>query len=72
MKNMQLGRYEHFKGGYYDVIAVGKHSETLEDYVVYRHEDDGSVWVRPLSMFTELVEKDGLKIPRFRYVGPST
>jgi len=72
MKNKEfpLGIYEHFKGNRYEVIAVAKHSETLEPMVVYKHIDDkGGLWVRPLTMFTELVEIDGKKIPRFKYVG---
>lgn len=59
------GWYRHFKGGLYEVIAVARHSETLEETVVYRHADDGSCWVRPASMWGETVEYNGKTVPRF-------
>ena len=60
------GRYRHFKGGEYEVIAVAKHSETGEDLVVYRClYDNASWWVRPLYMFMELVVLDGVEQQRF-------
>lgn len=62
-----MGKYEHYKGGVYEVIGVASHSETLEKMVVYRH-DDGELWVRPLAMFREMVEVNGKKIPRFKKV----
>ncbi len=66
---IELGLYEHYKGGSYEVIGVANHSETPEKMVVYKHlDDDGGLWVRPLSMFKEFVEKDGEKIPRFKKV----
>ena len=67
---LRLGRYKHYKGGEYEVIGVAKHSETLEDMVVYRAlYGDNQIWVRPLKMFMEDVEIDGQKIPRFEYLG---
>lgn len=64
-----LGTYEHYKGKQYEVIGVGKHSETLEDLVVYRAlYDNHELWVRPLKMFLEKVEMNGKKIPRFRRI----
>ena len=69
---MKLGRYRHYKGNEYNVIAVAKHSETLEDYVVYEalYENKVSkIWIRPLKMFTEKIEKDGKMIDRFEYIG---
>lgn len=67
---LKLGKYRHFKGNDYAVLYLAKHSETLEDLVVYRQlYGDGSVWVRPASMFLEEVEVDGNKIPRFTYIG---
>ncbi len=67
---LQLGRYRHFKGNEYEVIGVAKHSETLEEYVVYRAlYGEGGLWVRPRSMFEELVEVDGELKPRFTYIG---
>jgi len=60
------GRYRHYKGKDYEVIAVAKHSETLEYMVVYRAlYGDSAVWVRPLSMFTETVDVEGKTVPRF-------
>lgn len=44
-------KLRHFKGGIYEVVCVGKHTETLEDMVVYTH--DGNIWIRPLSMFDD-------------------
>lgn len=67
---IKLGVYRHFKGNAYEVIAVAKHSETLESMVVYRAlYGDGGVWVRPLSMWNETVEWDGMKQKRFTYIG---
>ncbi len=65
---IELGLYEHFKGGICEVICIALHTETKEEMVVYKHLDDGQMWVRPLSMFKEFVEKDGKKIPRFKKV----
>lgn len=59
-------RYRHYKGNEYVVLAIAKHSETLEETVVYRAEyGDGQVWVRPLSMFLESVTVNGETRPRF-------
>jgi hypothetical protein len=66
---MRLGRYKHYKGGEYEVLGVAKHSETLEEMVIYRAlYDEGQLWVRPREMFLEEVESEGKKIPRFRFV----
>ncbi len=68
--SLQLGKYRHYKGHEYDVLGVAKHSETLEDLVVYKKlYGDGGLWVRPLTMFLEDVEVDGKKVPRFEYIG---
>jgi len=65
----KLGKYKHYKGKEYEVIGLAKHSETLEDLVVYKAlYDDGQIWVRPLKMFLEEVEVNGKKVPRFEYV----
>jgi hypothetical protein len=67
---LKLGKYRHYKGNEYQVIGVAKHSETLEDLVVYQKlYNDHGLWVRPLKMFIEEVEVDGKKVPRFRYIG---
>ncbi|MBK6009389.1 DUF1653 domain-containing protein [Ramlibacter ginsenosidimutans] len=61
-----LGRYRHYKGGEYEVIAVARHSETHEPLVVYRPlRDDAGWWVRPHAMFFEEVVIDGVRQPRF-------
>jgi len=65
-----LGTYRHYKGNEYEVIGIAKHSETLEDMVVYKAKyADGGMWVRPLAMFMETVEIDGEVVPRFAYIG---
>lgn len=61
--------YQHYKGNKYLVLAVAKHSETLEELVVYVSLYDNptaSVWVRPLAMFAEDVVIAGKKMPRFK------
>ena len=68
---LQQGKYRHFKGKEYQVLCVATHRETLEKYVVYRAlYGECGVWVRPLSMFTESVTRDGKTQPRFAYLGP--
>ena len=67
---IRLGRYRHFKGGEYEVIGVARHSETLEEMVVYRAlYGEGGLWVRPASMWDETVERDGKTFKRFTYIG---
>jgi cyclomaltodextrinase / maltogenic alpha-amylase / neopullulanase len=67
---LKLGKYRHFKGKEYEVIGIAKHSETLEEMVVYRAlYGEHDLWVRPVNMFLEEVEKDDKKVPRFEYVG---
>ena len=70
MEEIKIGRYRHFKGNEYEVIAIAKHSETTEDYVVYKAlYGDGGMWVRPASMWNETVERDGVTYKRFTYIG---
>ena len=70
--NVKLGVYEHYKSGKkYRVIGVAKHSETLEDVIVYEalYENEMSkLWVRPLEMFLGDVEVGGKRVPRFKCV----
>jgi len=62
-------RYRHFKGKDYLVINLAKHSETQDDMVVYQAlYGDYGIWVRPLSMFLEQVEKDGVLFNRFEEI----
>ena len=64
------GRYRHFKGNEYRVLGLAKHSETLEEMVVYQAlYGEGGLWVRPAAMWNETVERDGKKLQRFRYIG---
>lgn len=64
------GRYRHYKGRDYEVLGVARHSETLEAVVVYRPlYNDSGWWVRPHAMFTETVDVDGLRLPRFARIG---
>ena len=67
---LKEGKYRHYKGKEYEVIGIAKHSETLEELVVYqalygKHE----LWVRPLKMFKEKIKSNGKKIPRFSNIG---
>ena len=66
---MQLGLYQHNNGNLYQVIGVCRHSETLEEMVVYRalYADYG-LWVRPKSMFESSVIIDGKTVPRFKFI----
>jgi hypothetical protein len=67
--SLKLGTYRHYKGKMYEVIGVAKHSETLEELVVYRAlYGDNGLWVRPLKMFLEEIEVNGLRIPRFEFI----
>lgn len=63
------GIYRHYKGNYYKVLHMAKHSETLEDMVVYQAQyGEKGIWVRPLAMFLESVCIDGKNVERFAYV----
>ena len=63
------GRYRHYKGGEYEVMAVARHSESLEPLVVYRPlTSDSGWWVRPYAMFFENIEVDGTVQPRFAFI----
>jgi len=67
---LHLGKYRHYKGYLYEVLAVAKHSETLAPMVVYRAlYGDHGVWVRPLGMFQETVVVDGEPVLRFAFLG---
>lgn len=67
---IKLGRYRHFKGNEYEVLHVARHSETLEEMVVYRAlYGEHGVWVRPASMWNETVVRDGAEHIRFEFIG---
>ena len=67
MSELKCGRYRQYKGNEYLVLGVALHSETLEKLVVYRADyGDGGLWVRPLSMFCEIVEISGVQRARFQ------
>jgi len=65
---MKKGIYKHYKGKMYQVIGLARHSETEEEYVVYRAlYGDFGLWIRPKGMFMENVYEDGQERPRFEY-----
>lgn len=70
MEEIKKGRYRHFKGNEYEVIGTAKHSETLEEYVVYKAlYGEGGLWVRPKEMWNETVEREGKTYKRFEFIG---
>ena len=72
MNLITLGIYRHYKGNEYEVIGFAKHSETLEDMVIYKAlYGEGGTWVRPLSMWENPIDVDGKTVKRFEYVGKS-
>ena len=67
---IKAGRYRHFKGGEYQVVGMARHSETLEEMVVYRAlYGERGLWVRPAAMWNETVEREDKTFPRFTYIG---
>ena len=69
----QPGRYRHFKGNEYELLYVARHSETMEEMVVYRAlYGEGGIWVRPASMWNEIVERDGKTYLRFTKIDDYT
>ena len=69
MTIIEKGKYRHFKGNEYEVLEIAKHSETLEEYVVYRAlYGEHGVWVRPASMWNEVIERDGKRMKRFEKI----
>ncbi len=73
MTNVPPCRYQHYKGKFYEVLGVARHSETLEELVVYKalyatEFGKESLWVRPKTMFCEEIEVNGHRVQRFRRV----
>jgi cyclomaltodextrinase / maltogenic alpha-amylase / neopullulanase len=72
-RKVQLGIYKHYKGDLVEVIGKALHSESLEEFVVYKHVSgkrakEAYYWVRPLAMFLETVKYEGKRLPRFEYI----
>ena len=69
MEEIKLGVYKHYKGNEYRVLAIATHSETLEKMVVYQAlYGEYGIWVRPISMWNELVDVNGVETPRFKFL----
>jgi hypothetical protein len=69
---LKKGIYQHFKGKCYELIDVAYHSETLEEYVIYRAlYGERGLWIRPLAMFNEIIERDGKRLERFAWLSDS-
>ena len=74
MNELKPGKYQHYKGKFYEVIGIGHHSETLEELVVYRalynspEYGKNPLWIRPIKTFYETVVVDGKEVPRFKYI----
>ena len=74
MNTLQPGKYQHYKGAFYEVLGVAIHSETLEELVLYKmlysseKYPENTLWIRPLTMFTETIEINGEAVPRFKLV----
>ena len=73
MMNIKLGKYKHYKGFICEVIGIARHTETLEEMVIYKHDSSDygkdSLWARPAAMFAETVKINGEDVPRFTFVG---
>ena len=68
-QDFRPGVYRHCKGNEYQLLGLARHSETMEELVVYRAlYGEGGLWVRPAAMWNETVERDGYRGPRFVYV----
>lgn len=70
---IKTGLYQHYKGNYYQVLGLSRHSETLEPLVVYQAlYGDYGLWVRPLELFNSMVIQDEQKTPRFLFIKEAT
>lgn len=60
MQKITVGKtYKHYKGNIYKIVAIGKHSENLEEMIVYQSTKDGQIWIRPKSMWNETIDTCG-------------
>ena len=60
MQKIEIGKiYKHYKGNSYKIIALAKHSETVEDMIVYQSAKDSQTWVRPLNMWNDIIDEKG-------------
>ena len=66
---VKLGKYRHYKGKEYEVIGIARHSKTLEELVIYRALYGILTCGRDRQMFSEEVEINGKRVPRFQYLG---
>jgi len=67
MPEIKPGKYKHFKGNLYEVIGIAKHSETLEELVIYK-DSEGNLWARPKPMFFEKVNTNSKEVQRFEFI----
>lgn len=66
MSEVKLGIYSHYKGNTYKVLYIAKHSETLEDMVIYQDVNESDkIWARPISMWNDDIKIDGKTVKRF-------
>ena len=71
---IKIGKYKHYKGKLYQVLGLARHSETLEELIVYqalyesKEFGNNAIWVRPASMFTETVLVNGKEVKRFEFI----
>ena len=69
MQEISVGKiYRHYKGNKYKIIALGRHSESQEEVVIYQNIDKGDIWVRPKSMWNEVININGKEVMRFSLV----
>ena len=67
---LKKGIYQHFKGNRYELIDIARHSENQEQYVIYRAlYGERGLWIRPLAMFNETIDRDGKRVKRFVWLG---
>ena len=68
--DVKRGKYRHYKGKEYLVLGVARHSEVMEEFVVYQAlYGQQELWIRPRGMFCDKVVANGTEVPRFQYIG---